>query len=122
MDISKFMIGDGVVEREIEMMDGSKAVLHFRELPNTAFEKHAAWASSGDEEVAASAVARLVSMSLCDADGKLAMTQQQAERIKRPLLGRFLNAVYDVNGMLKPKKAEAGNASPPETSNGSGTS
>lgn len=121
MDVSQLLIGDAVVEREIEMMDGSKAVMHFLELPNTAFERHAIWASSKDENVQAAAASRLVAMSLCGPDGKLALTPAQAERLKRPLLVRMVNAVFDINGMLKPK-AEAGNASPPETPSGSGTS
>jgi hypothetical protein len=122
MDVSQLLIGDAVVEREVEMVDGSKAVMHFRELPNTAFERHAIWSSSKDEAVQASAAARLVSMALCEPDGKPALTVEQAERIKRPLLVRLLNVVFEVNGMIKPKKAEAGNASAPETPNGSGTS
>ena len=122
MDYTKLLIDDAIVEREVEMMDGSKAVMHFRELPNTVFERHAAQSSSADETVAAAAPAFLVSMSLCEPDGKPALTQKQAERIKRPLLVRLLNAIFEVNGMLKPKKADPGNASAPETPSGSGTS
>lgn len=121
MDVTQLLIGDAVVEREIEMMDGSKAVMYFRELPNTVFETHAARAASADEKLAASAPAYLVSMALCEPDGKPALNQQQAERIKRPLLVRLLNTIFEVNGMIK-KKAEAGNASAPETPSGSGTS
>lgn len=96
-----------VEERTVELGDGTSEVLHFKHLPNTAFERYAIWTNSADEEVRASAPARLVELGLCDADGKPSLTREQAERLKRPVLLRLVTALLDVNGY---GKAAPGNA------------
>lgn len=101
----QFYISEAIHEKEIELADGSKHVLHFKELPNTAFEKYAMWCSSADEDVVASASARLLVMGLCAADGKPAVTVEQAERIKRPVMQRMVKALLDVNGYGAPAKS-----------------
>lgn len=101
----QFYISETIHEKEIELADGSKHVLHFKELPNTAFEKYAMWCSSADEDVVASASARLLAMGLCDADGKPAVTVEQAERIKRPVMQRMVKTLLDVNGYGAPAKS-----------------
>lgn len=112
-------ISDEIAEKEIELADGSKHVLFFKQLPNTAFEKYALWNASADEDVAAKASARLLVLGLCDADGKPALTLEQAERIKRPVMQRMFAALIDVNGYGKGKQ---GNDLPPGATTGSGTS
>lgn len=100
----KFFISDKIEERSIEVGDGTVEVLHFKHLPNTAFERYAIWSNSKDEDIVASAHARLLSMGLCGPDGASAVTQEQAERIKRPVMLRLITALLDVNGYGK--KAE----------------
>lgn len=97
LDKSLF-ISDEIVEKTIELADGSKHVLFFKQLPNTAFEKYAVWCSSADEDVVSMASTRLLAMSLCDPDGKPAISAEQAQRIKRPVLQRMVRALFDVNG------------------------
>jgi len=108
MDPALF-IGDKVVERTVELADGSKHVMHFKELPNTAFERYGIWCTSDDEDVQASAQARLVSLGLCEPDGSQAVTPEAASRIKRPVLQAIVAELLDVNGYSKKKKAPAGN-------------
>lgn len=100
----KFFISDALEERQIEMADGSKEVLFFKHLPNTAFERYAIWCNSADEDVVATASARLIVLGLCEPDGKPAVELKQAERIKRPVMQRMIAALLDVNGYGKGKK------------------
>jgi hypothetical protein len=100
----KFFISDQIEERSIELGDGSSEVLYFKHLPNTAFERYAIWSNSKDEDIVASAHARLLAMGLCGPDGAAAVTQEQAERIKRPVMLRMIAALLEVNGYGK--KAE----------------
>lgn len=102
LDDSLF-ISDELAERTIELADGSKHVLFFRQLPNTAFEKYAIWCSSADEDVVAKASARLLALGLCDAEGKPAIDAERAERIKRPVMQRMVSALLEVNGYGKGK-------------------
>lgn len=94
----QFFISDEIAEREIELGDGSKHVLHFKQLPNTVFERYALWNASADEDVVAKASCRLIVLGLCDAEGKPVLELEQAERIKRPVLQRMVKALFDVNG------------------------
>jgi len=98
---NKFFISDEVEERSIEMGDGSVEVLHFKHLSNTALERYAIWLSSADEDVIATASARLVALGLCEPDGKTTLSVEQAERIKRPVMQRIVKALLEVNGYGK---------------------
>jgi hypothetical protein len=102
----KLFISDTVEERQIELDDGTVEVVHFKQLPNTVFERYAAWCNSADENLVASAAPRMLVHGVCDPDGTPALTQEQAERIKRPVMLKLLAALMDVNGYGK-KKADA---------------
>lgn len=124
----KLFISGALHERRIELGDGTLETLHFRELTTTEFERFGLWNSSADEEVQARAAARLIAMSLRTADGKEAITAEQAEQLKRPVSVRIVAAIYEVNGLGRRKdgsaqdsKAEAGKESPPGETSGSGT-
>lgn len=94
--------GDAIHERTVEMADGSKRVLHFRELDNTHVNRFAMWLTSESEDVRASAGARFVAAGLCNPDGSQALTFERAARIKPLVLKRLVNAMQDVNGMSMP--------------------
>lgn len=102
LDDSLF-ISEAIVEKTVELGDGSTHVLHFKELPNTAFEKYAIWCSSADEDVVAKASARLLALGLCDAEGKPVIDAVKAERLKRPVMQRMVKALLDVNGFGREK-------------------
>lgn len=108
LDASLFITSE-IAERTIELGDGSKHVLFFKQLPNTAFEKYAQWNVSADEDVAASAAARLVALGLCDADGNQVLDAEKAMTIKFQVLRRMVNALLEVNG-YGTKKDKPGNA------------
>lgn len=107
---AKYFIEDKVEERSIEFADGTVDVLFFRQLPNSAFERYAIWCNSADENVVATASARLVAMGLCEPDGKPAITPEDAERIKRPVLQRIVKALLEVNGYGKGVAEQLGKA------------
>jgi hypothetical protein len=112
----KFFISDAIEEREVELADGTKEVLFFRHLPNTDLERYAIWANSKDEDVQASAAARLVCLGLCDPDGKPALKLEQAARLKHGVLLRVFRALMEVNS------GKPGKDLPPTAKSGSGTS
>lgn len=113
---STCFISNSVHERKVKLGDDQEHTLHFRELTNTDFRKLVFAERSEDEDVRAAAEARMISMSLCDQDGKPALTLDDAVRLKPAISRALADAVLDVNGPPK------GNALPPEVSNGSGTS
>lgn len=104
----QFFISDEIAEKEIELADGSKHILHFKQLPNTAFEKYAMWLNSADEDVVSKASVRLLVMGLCDAEGKAVLNAEQAERIKPTVVKNMVKALFDANGYGA--KAKKGNA------------
>jgi hypothetical protein len=109
----KFFISDKIEERSVELGDGTSEVLFFKQLPNTAFERYAIWCNSADENVVATASARLLVLGLCEPDGTPAITLEIAERLKRPVAQRMVNALLNVNGYGKsaePARIEQGNA------------
>ena len=107
---AKFFIDVGAIEeRLIEMGDGSSEPVFFRQLPNTAFERYAIWCSSADEEIVASASARLLAMGLCEPDGTPALDLETATRIKRPVMQRLVRALLEVNGYGKAAQEKQGN-------------
>jgi hypothetical protein len=89
---------DGIEQREIEFADGSKVPVWFRRLPNSTFERYAAWIKGTDEVAASLAHARLLAFGVCEADGRDALTVEQADRIKRPVALRILAELLRVNG------------------------
>lgn len=104
----KFFIDEKIEERPIEMGDGTSETLWFKHLPNTAFERYALWCNSSDEDVVSKAGPRLLVLGVCQPDGTPALTQEQAERIKRQIMLRILAALMEVNGYGKEKKTDAG--------------
>ena len=97
LDESLF-VSDAVHERPIELPDGKKHVLHFKELPATAFRAYHLAEKSEDAEVRATAVARLIAASLCNPDGSPAMTFERACKLKPAPASAMLQAVLNVNG------------------------
>jgi hypothetical protein len=104
----KFFISEQIEERSIELDDGSTEVLFFKHLPNTAFERYAIWCNSANEDVVATASARLLALGLCEPDGSPAITLEVAERIKRPVMQKLVRALLEVNGYGQ-KTEPAGN-------------
>lgn len=115
LDPSLF-VGETIHEREITLGDGSKQLLHFREITSADFRK--LQTASMKPEEAEAAVSRVIAASLCNPDGTDAITVKQASALKHGVRMALSIAIAEVNGI----GAAVGKVLPPEASNGSGTS
>ena len=93
--------------------------LHFREVSDQDWYRYIAALQSDSIDVQAGARAFLISKSLCEPDGKPALTLEKAAQLKI----RVAKAIHDAAILaFKTGKEEAGNASEPGAPTGSGTS
>lgn len=96
-----FFVSTELQEREVKLADGSKHVLYFKELPAIEFRRFALAEQSENENVKATSIAKLIAASLCDADGKLAITFEQALNLKASAMNSIFEAMLEVNGQKK---------------------
>jgi len=112
-----FFVSTEIHKRTIELADGSKHELHFRELPVADYRKFQIAEASKDEDVRAASISRMIAASMCEADGSPAVTVEQAMNMKPHVSSRLFDVVLALGGVGK-----QGEASPPEAKSGSGTS
>ena len=99
-----FFVSTTVQEREVELPDGKKHTLYFKELTAADIARYVNALNSKNEDVQVAANSKLISSSLCDIDGKEAVTVEQAATLKPNVIGVILEAVRDVNGLGDEKK------------------
>jgi len=104
LDLS-FFASTEVQKREVELPDGNKHILYFKELPAIEFTRYFNAVNSKDEDISLLASAKLIAAGLCEADGKPAVTVEQAATLKPGPLGAILDALRDVNGLGDEKKS-----------------
>jgi len=112
-----FFVSTEIHKRTVELADGSKHELHFRELPVADFRRFQIAEASVDEDVRAGSISKMIAASLCEADGSPAMTYEQAMQLKPNVSSRLFDVVLSLGGVGK-----QGEASPPAAKSGSGTS
>ena len=105
-----FFTSDDLVVREVELPDGSKHEIHFRELPVIDFRRFQMAEQSDDEDKRAGSMAALIAVSVCNPDGSRAMTAEQAARLKPAAADAFVKAILAINGL----GGKAKNGSPAE--------
>lgn len=103
LDKSLF-VSTEVVEREVELADGKKHKLFFKELTAADISRYVNALNSSDESVQLFANPKLLALSLCEPDGKPAITAEQALNLKPSVIGPILEAVREVNGLGDTKK------------------
>lgn len=103
---SSLFVSEEVHEREVELPDGKKHVLYFKEVPASVFRKYGLAERSENEEVRAGSMSILIAASLCDKDGKPVLTYERALQLKAAAATKLFEAVLDVNGA---KREEQGN-------------
>jgi Phage tail assembly chaperone, TAC len=103
LDQSLF-VSTEVVEREVELPDGKKHKLFFKELTAADISRYVNALNSTDEEVNVMANPKLLALSLCEQDGKPAITVEQALKLKPGVIGPILEALREVNGLGGEKK------------------
>lgn len=98
-----FFVSTAVQEREVELPDGNKHTLYFKELTASDIARYVNALNSKDEEVQISANAKLLAQSLCNADGSEVVNIEQAAKLRPSVIGAMLEAVRDVNGLGEQK-------------------
>ncbi|MYZ41421.1 hypothetical protein [Schauerella aestuarii] len=112
-----FFVSPEIHAREVELPDGSKHQLHFRQLPAVDFRKFSLSERSDDAEVRANSIADLIASGLCNEDGSPAITRAQALKLTAPAANALFSHVVEVN---KLQGGALGNESRPEAKTGSG--
>ena len=94
---SSFFVSEAVHEQVVKL-GNEEHILHFRELPAVEFLKMQAHLQSVDEDVRDAAMCKIVAKSVCNPDGKLAMTEDQALNLRTDALNALFTAILKVNG------------------------
>lgn len=95
---SALFVSDSIIERKVTLSDGSEHTLYFKELPAIEFRRFYLAERSGDDDKEAEAMAKLISASLCDADGKPAVTFKQALKLKTSAMQAISTEILEING------------------------
>lgn len=110
-----FFVSDKLHEKTVTLPDDSEHVLHFREVAAPVFIRFREQQSSADELTRANAVANLIAASLCESDGKPAITVDQALKLNVSAAQALMTAVLEVNQFQgkkpSPSEAESGSSS-----------
>ncbi len=105
-----------VHEREVELPDGKKHKLHFKELPAVEFNRYVIARNSDDDDKRAIAIAPLIVASLVNPDGSKAITIERALQLKPAPMNAIFAVIMEINGQGDKKKD-----SKPEVTTTSGT-
>ncbi|MGV6491389.1 hypothetical protein ACTUVK_000552 [Stenotrophomonas rhizophila] len=81
MDKNKILTSGAPVAREVEFSDGSVETVHFKQVSAGQMRRWRAAEGSGDDNLQFFAMQRLVAESLCDADGKLVLTEAESQNL-----------------------------------------
>jgi hypothetical protein len=114
-----FFVSQALQERPVTLPDGSVHRLHFRELSAADVRGYQIAEKSDDEVVQAGAVAKLIAVSVCEPDGRPAMTYERAMLLKPKAANMLMAEILAINGMAADA---AKKPSPPEAPTGSGES
>ena len=110
-----FFVSEKLHEKSVTLPDGSNHILHFREVPAPVFIRFREQQNSADEAVRSAAIANLVAASLCEPDGKPAITVERAMKLNVAAAQALVTAVLEVNEFQgkkpSPSEAESGSSS-----------
>ncbi|TMS58531.1 hypothetical protein MW7_007350 [Imbroritus primus] len=93
-----FFASDELYERTVMLPNGTEHVLHFKQVPAVEFRKFQLSEQSGDEKKQTESMARLIAASLCEPDGKPALTVEKALRLNTAATTALFAKVLEVNG------------------------
>lgn len=100
LDESLF-VSSQVQEKKVKLPDGSEHILYFKELPAVEFRRFALAEQSENEDIKATSIAKLIASSLCEPDGKPAITFEKALQLKASAMNAIFEAMLEVNGQKK---------------------
>lgn len=113
MDADLF-ISEQAVERKVRLA-GKERTVWIREVSHADWLKFAAIVRSDDLETQGGAQAFIVSKSICEPDGTLSLTMEQAARLKSHVLAALQSVVLDYR---KEQAASSGNVETPGATSG----
>ncbi|MBC7201939.1 MAG: hypothetical protein H5U29_00250 [Pusillimonas sp.] len=96
LDDSLFVSSE-IHEKEVELSDGKKHKLHFKELSAIEFNRFRISANHDDDEKRAAAILPLIVASLVTPDGKPAITLEKAAQLKPEPMEAIFAAILEVN-------------------------
>jgi hypothetical protein len=99
-----FFVSSTVQKRTVELPDGKKHDLFFKEIPAVEFRRFSLAEQSDDENVRIGSIAKLICVSLCNEDGSPAITFEQAMMLKAGAMNAIFGQVLIVNGQGDKKK------------------
>lgn len=99
-----FFVSSTAQKRTVELPDGKKHDLFFKEIPAVEFRRFSLAEQSGDENVRVGSIAKLICVSLCNEDGSPAVTFEQAMMLKAGAMNAIFAEVLIVNGQGDKKK------------------
>lgn len=100
LDKSLF-VSTEVHEKKVKLPDGSEHSLFFKELPAVEFRRFALAEQSENDDIKATSIAKLLSVSLCEPDGQPAITFDKALQLKASAMSAIFEAMLEVNGQKK---------------------
>ena len=103
MSHKSLLISTAIQEREVELSNGEKIKLHFKELPRHEIFTYVNEFNSSDLEVKRLADERFIAKSLCNADGTAYATVEEISQYKWTALNAIGDVVRDINGMGEKK-------------------
>lgn len=102
MSLPDSFFASAVKQVDVEI-DGETHQLHFKELSATEWNRFALIEASGDEEKKSKNMARLLSLSLCEPDGKPVLTEAKAAALKPGPLALLFSKMLEANKAGKPE-------------------
>ena len=112
-------VSGSAIERQVEI-NGTKQTLWFREVSQADWYRYVSLRGSDNVDTAAGARAFLISRSLCEPDGTLALTIERAAELKLRVSRSIEQEIMVLDGIARDT---AGNESAPGADDaGSGTS
>lgn len=110
LDNSLFASQD-VEAHDIELGDGSKHKLYFKEATAGAFSDYSAALRSDDVKERAKAPAIIIAACLCEPDGSAAITREKVMELKIDPMNRIFMKCLEVSTKKKESDAEQKNSS-----------
>ena len=78
MDKSRILVAPEPIEREVTFTDGAVEKCHFRQVTGAQWRRWAESERAESQDVRLHAMQLLIAASLCDADGTLVLTEEEA--------------------------------------------
>lgn len=102
-----FFVSPEVVGKDVQLKDGSTHKLYFRRVSSYDYQRFLNCLRSPSIDDRGMAYHVLVAASLCDADGKAALTLEKAKELEEAVLERLFSAALELNRRVEDKQGNA---------------